>query len=163
MKKIIILINLLLVTLVLIGQEDYPKYIIDSSGQRVVVMTVKQAQMLDNKTDLLVLFEKLNSEIGSYDTVCLRVVNQKDSVIVSQSFEINKLKEVSVSKDLIIDNLKGQISQCLTKIEFLNLKITNKDAEIVVHKKELKKSKRNRVISGVVGLFAGLLIGIFAK
>ena len=41
---------------------DYPRYEVDSLGQKVIVMTIEQAMKLDNNSELLTLFEKLNSQ-----------------------------------------------------------------------------------------------------
>ena len=72
---------------------DYPKFETDSNGQQVLVMTIEQAQSLDNSTDLLALLEKQSTQIGQYDSVCVRVINDKEQVIASQKMEIVKLKE----------------------------------------------------------------------
>jgi hypothetical protein len=68
------------------GQIKYPRYEKDSTGKEVVVLTIEQAQQLDNNTDLLVLFEKVNQQIGSYDSMCIKVINQKDEVVLWKQF-----------------------------------------------------------------------------
>ena len=92
--KSILLIFALIISLFSYSQKiDYPKFDIDSLGQQVVVMTIEQAQALDNNSDLLLLFEKLNSQMADYDSVCVKVINDKDNVIVSQKMEISNLKK----------------------------------------------------------------------
>jgi hypothetical protein len=51
------------------AQIDYPKYSVDSLGQKIVLLTIDQAMRLDNNSELLGLFEKLNSQISDYDSV----------------------------------------------------------------------------------------------
>ena len=59
MKKLLTTI-LLALSFAASGQIDYPKVETDSLGQKIVIMTIEQAQKLDNSSDLLVLFGKLS-------------------------------------------------------------------------------------------------------
>ena len=98
MKKFLTLIIGMILSLSAYSQYsqtkiEYPRYEVDSLGQKVLVMTIEQAQSLDNSTDLLVLFQKLNAQMSDYDSVCVKVINDKDKVIASQKMEIAKLKE----------------------------------------------------------------------
>jgi hypothetical protein len=161
MKKYMISLSFLLLGFFGSAQSGYPKFDTDSSGQQVVIMTLEQAQALDNSTDLLEMFEQLNSQIGSYDSVCLKVVNEKEIVISTQTVQINTLKQDLLTKDNKIANLKDQIKENETSIGNLKEKIKNKDEEIGLHKKEIGRSKRNYAIGGgVVGIIAGLILGI---
>jgi uncharacterized protein (DUF3084 family) len=163
MKKLISFIIAVLFFSATYSQISYPKFDVDSLGQKVVVLTVEQAQALDNNTDLLVLFEKLNGQIGTYDSVCLKVVNQKDSVIASQEVQINNLKNKLRVKDEKIANLQAEISKQEALVITLNSKITNKDAEIALHKGEIhnvkkKAFKRGAIIGAIVGFLVKCLI-----
>ena len=100
MKKFLLAIALIFsMTLEGHSQIDYPCYQKDSLGQSVVLLTIEQAQALDNSTDLLVLFEKLNTQLTSYDSVCIKVVADKDRVIAEQTFQIKALKDLVGVKD----------------------------------------------------------------
>jgi uncharacterized protein (DUF3084 family) len=152
MKKFILaLIVLLTVQLNGFSQTGYPKFETDSLGQQVVVLTIEQAQALDNNTDLLLLFEKLNSQIGDYDSMCLKVVGEKDKVIATQTIQIGKLKESLLNKDEQIVNLQKTISKNEEKVTSLELTLKNKDEEISLHKNEIKRVKRKLVIGGLTG------------
>ena len=54
------------------SQTEYPKIEQDPAGQTVVVMTLEQAQELDNATDLLALLEVANAKIADLDTLFIR-------------------------------------------------------------------------------------------
>ena len=161
MKKLLILIFGLFLYISAHAQIEYPRYEIDTCGEKVVVLTIQQAQCLDNSTDLLFLFEKLNSQISNYDSICLKVVNQKDSVISSQSIDIKKLKEDAALKDRqIYDLSKVVMNDSLQKIGF-KTEINNKDKEINLRILEIKHAKRDYAIGGgAIGIIVGLVVGI---
>jgi peptidoglycan hydrolase CwlO-like protein len=121
---------------------------------------LEQAQVLDNKAELFDLFEKLNGQLGDYDSICIRVINEKDIVIAKQDVQINKLNDLSNNKDKQIENLQSQIAD-YRRSDLLNTElISNKDREIVEHKGEIKRLKRKMVIGGGVGglIITGLII-----
>jgi len=161
--------NLLLVLLTFFAistsaQIQYPRMEVDSLGQAIVIMTIEQAQELDNNTDLLNLFEKLDGELGKYDEVCLRVIGQKDAVIAIQDIEIKKLKESLVNKDEQITKLQREIILNEEKSASYQRELTKKDEEIELHKKEITRVKRNTILGGsissvgVIGLIIALII-----
>ena len=159
MKKALILFFLVCFALSSYSQIEYPRYDKDSTGQAIVILTVEQAQALDNSTDLLLLFEKLNSQITSYDSVCLRVVDQKNAVIAQQTIQINKLKESLQNKDDQIANLQITLQKKDEVINTFQTELDNKNKEIDLHKGELKRVKRKLIFAGVGGGLAitGLL------
>jgi uncharacterized coiled-coil protein SlyX len=164
MKKIISIIISVLIFLTAQSQISYPKFDTDSLGQKVVILTIEQAQALDNNSDLIVLFEKLNGQIGTYDSVCIKVVNQKDSVIGSQTIQINNLKNQLKIKDEKITNLQSTISKQDTLVVNLNQTITNKNTEIALHKDQIKNVKKNAFKKGaIVGVIVGILIKCLIK
>ena len=140
--KYIICVSFLFLTMSVSAQViDYPRFETDSLGQKVIVMTIEQAQALDNKTDLIPLFEKLNFQIGSVDSACIKVINEKDVVIASQEVQLNNQKSLLVVKDEEISNLQSQI------IDYKNNELTyikeieNKDKEIQLHLDKIHKQK----------------------
>lgn len=158
MKKFILaLIFILTVQLNVFSQTDYPKFETDSSGQQVVVLTIKQAQALDNNTDLILLFDKLNSQINSYDNVCLTVIDAKEKVIVSQTFQINNLKSSLQNKDQQLINLQTTIEELNKKSVNYDQEIENRKYELVLHKKEIRRAKINYFLGGGIG---GVILGI---
>jgi len=162
MKKLLTLVASMLIFCAVHAQTEYPKFETDSAGHALVVLTIEQAQALDNNTDLLQLFEKLDGQIGAYDSVCLQVVNQKDSVIGKQSVQINKLKESQLVKDSSIRELQKKIDLQSGLISSYLQTIKNKDAEISLHVKEIKKVQKNYFIGGgISGIVLSVILFAF--
>ena len=167
MKKFLSLIVGLVLSLSAYSQYsqpkiDYPKFETDSNGQQVLVMTIEQAQSLDNSTDLLALLEKQSTQIGQYDSVCVRVINDKEQVIASQKMEIVKLKESIDNKDQQIKSLQGEIDAYLKKILILEEQVTNRQQVIDEKNLQLRKMKTKMIFGGVSGGVAiiGLILGL---
>jgi hypothetical protein len=157
MKKIITLLAFLIISMSAYSQSAYPRFEKDSSGLTVVLMTIEQAQKLDNSSDLLPLFEKLNLQIGEYDSLCIKVLNSKDQVISLQNLQIQDFKKLTSIKDEKILNLAKTNVDKEIKIQDLNKIIVNKDDEIDLHLKEIKKTKRRYLLGGTLG---GTILGI---
>ena len=166
MKKFILaLIVLLTVQINGFSQTDYPRFATDSLGQAIVMMTVEQAQSLDNNTDLLRLFEKLDTQLGDYDEACIQVISQKDVVIASQDIQIKTLKESLLNKDDQIVKLQKEVFLNEGKISSFEIELKKKNEEIELHKDEIKRVKTNAILGGgisAVGLI-GLLIALILK
>jgi uncharacterized protein (DUF3084 family) len=161
MKKLIIAFLLTLFSFSAYSQIDYPRYEKDSLGQTVVVMTIEQAQKLDNNTDLLALFRKLDAQLLDYDSLCVKVIGEKDEVIAKQSVQINKLKETLEVKGDEIANLQKRIVEKDSEISNLNSELKNKNDEISLHKDEMKKGKTKAfALGGIGGFFIGILLTI---
>jgi hypothetical protein len=152
MKKLIILFTLFLFTLTSFSQQiDYPVIHVDSLGNTVITMTIEQAQILDNKADLLNLLEKANSQMSDVDSVCIRVVNEKEEVIIKQDLKINELTNLINNKDEQIENLQRRITDYQLKEILFNKEIENKDKEINLHLGEIRRVKRKSLIGGITG------------
>lgn len=152
MKKIILFLIGIMLTLPIFSQKiEYPKYDIDSNGQQIVLMTIEQVQKLDNATDLVKLLEELNVNIGSYDSICIQAINDKEQVISSQKIEINILKNIIKNGNEQITSLQNQIIAYEKKVKITEeqLLITN---QIVNEKdKQIKKLKAKMIVGGVSG------------
>jgi hypothetical protein len=152
MKKFILgLIFILGVQLQAFSQTDYPRYEKDSMGNYLVVMTVEQAQFLDNATDLLYLFEQLNSDIVNYDSVCVKVIRDKDIVISEQTIAINQLKELVKIKNQEVDNLNKTIVVKDSTIQNLDSQILKTEEQLTLSKKKIRELKTKMWIGGSGG------------
>jgi uncharacterized protein (DUF3084 family) len=161
MKRLLILFGLLL-TLSVSAQIDYPRYEKDSLGQQVVVMTMQQAMKLDNNSELLGLFEKLNSQLGEYDSICVKVINDKEKVINAQKIEIASLKKALTNKDAQIENLQQQIVKYIDRVGILEQQIENREAVISEKNLQIQSLKTKMIFGGIGGGVAiiGLVLGI---
>jgi peptidoglycan hydrolase CwlO-like protein len=158
MKKLLILLTLLL-TMSSFAQIDYPRIEKDSLGQEVVIMTIEQAQTIDNKLELLSLFENLNIQIDNYEVICLRIINEKEEIIARQDIQIENLKDLNSNKDDQIENLKSQIVSYQVKETMWSEEILNKDKEIKLHKEKIDKQRNRMILGGSIGgaIISGLI------
>lgn len=139
---------------------DYPKIEKDSTGQVVVIMTMEQAQKLDNAGDLLVLFEKMNAQLGSYDDACVKVVNEQQQVIATQKIQISELKSQVDIKAKEILNLQEQIENYKKDLADCDKQSVNKDKIISEQKDTIKKQKTKMVLGGSLGGAAIIVLTI---
>jgi predicted DNA binding CopG/RHH family protein len=152
MKNIIIFLTFFLFSFNSFSQEiDYPIIQVDSLGKTVITMTIEQAQVLDNKADLLDLLEKANSQMINVDSVCVRIVNEKEEVIIKQDLKINELNNLVNNKDEQIENLQRRITDYQLKEVLFKMEIENKDKEINLHLGEIKRVKRKSLVGGITG------------
>ncbi len=164
MKKFLLVIFLIMCSAYSYAQIRYPKFATDSLGQKIVLLTIKQAQALDNQTDLLVLFKKMNQQIGSYDSTCIQVVNEKDVVIAKQTLQINTLNESLLVKTKQYTLQQKSISNLQEQIKSYKKESENDKISIDLYIKEIKKSKwKYGAGGGAVGIAVGLIIGIIAQ
>lgn len=119
MKKILTIITLFLTTIMFSqfsNEEPYPRYEIDSLGQKVVVMTIPQAMKLNNNSNLLEGYIKLASEMVDYETMFIKVVNEKDEVIKKLEVVVSKQTGQMLVKDQKIETLQNEIIELNKKI-----------------------------------------------
>ena len=158
MKKILLL-AVLLISINVFTQIDYPRFDVDSLGQTVVVMTIEQAQVLDNKAEMLALFESMNSDINEYQEFCVKVINEKEEVIAKQDIQIKNLSDLNSNKDDQIENLKSQIVNYQVKETMWSEEVLNKDKEIKLHKEKINKQRNRMILGGSIGgaIISGLI------
>lgn len=166
MKNVIFtLIGFIIITISSFSQSnkiEYPRFVTDSLGQVIVEMTIEQAQKLDNNSDLLSLFETLSLQLDNYDSICVKVINDKDIVIGEQKIEIGKLKESINNKDEEISNLQSQISDYIQREILYNQQISNKNDIIKEKDNQLRKIKTKTWLTGTIGgaIALGLLTAL---
>lgn len=159
----LLLIFLMMISFISISQEiEYPRYDIDSLGQKVVVMTIEQAQKLDNDTDLLEIFNKLDMTTTEFDSVCIKTINDKNVVISSQKVLIEKLNENSQTKDSTIKALQKQVVEYQLNKTLLQDEVNNLNERLKISDKSNRKMKTRMIVGGGIGGLAivGLIVGI---
>jgi uncharacterized protein (DUF3084 family) len=162
MKSILLTAIFFLSSFLLKAQIEYPRLETDSLGQQIVIMTIEQAQQLDNNSELLLLFENLNSQMLSYDSICVKVINDKEYVISTQKLEISKLKESLNTKNEKIKTLQDEIDRHNEKILILESQLLNRNQMIEVKDQKIKSLKTKMFVGGGIGGVAiiGLILGI---
>ena len=160
MKNILTVLFIFIFCISSYSQVEYPRIEKDTLGQVFVVMTIEQAQDIDNRLELLSLFENLNAQIGDYDSLCIKVINEKDKVIATQDIKIKNLNSLNDNKDAQIDNLKQQISEYQKKEATYQQEIENKDKEIKLHKEKIFKQKTKMIVGSSIG--GALIVSLVA-
>lgn len=157
--KYIITIIAILISNFAIGQIEYPRFEIDSLGKTVVVMTIEQAQKLDNSTDLVILFENASSKVGSYDSICIKVINNQEQIIATQNIKISELNGKLKIKDDEIKVLKSLVDNYEKDILAANSQLENSSKIIDEQKKTIKKQRFKMIFGGGIGAVAiGVLL-----
>lgn len=161
MKNFLIIFSLLL-SFVGVSQIEYPRYEKDSLGQKVVVMTISQAMKLDNNSELLGMFEKLNSQLGEYDSVCVKVITNKEKVIKVQKLEIASLKASLSNKDAQIENLQKQVATYIDRVGILEEQVENRQAVISEKDLQIRQLKTKMIFGGIGGgiIIIGAVLGV---
>ena len=155
MKKIFtILMTLVLTTMFaqVTPEIKYPKFEVDSLGQKVIVMTIPQAMKLNNNSDLLEKFEAQDIKMKEYETLCVKVISEKDDVIAKLNLTIGKQDGQLLFKDEKIKSLQGEILGWMEKSHILEEKVANRQQVIDEKDKQLKRIKLKMVVGGVGGV-----------
>ena len=161
MKKIYtILMTLIFTTMFsqVTPEIKYPKFEVDSLGQKVIVMTIPQAMKLNNNSDLLEKFEAQDIKIKEYETLCVRVISEKDEVIAKLNVTIGHQDGQLLVKDEKIKSLQGEILGWMERNKVLEAQLVNRQQVIDEKDKQLRRLKTKMVIGGTLGSLA--LIGI---
>ena len=140
----------------------YPRFEVDSLGQKVIVMTIPQAMKLNNNSNILEKFEKLSQEMKDYEDMCIKVVNEKDEVIARLDVTITKLDQQIIVKDDKIKALQGEIIAWMEKNNVLEKQLANRQQVIDEKDKQLSRLKTKMVVGGIGGsvVIVGLLLSV---
>ena len=155
MKNIFtILMTLVLTTMFsqVTHEIKYPKFEVDSLGQKVIVMTIPQAMKLNNNSDLLEKFEAQDIKMKEYETLCVKVISEKDEVIAKQNVTIGHQDDQLLVKDEKIKALQGEILAWMGKTHVLEAQLANRQQVIDEKDKQLKRLKLKMVVGGVGGV-----------
>lgn len=165
MKKLLTLLLLIISQMVFSQKSEYPRIEIDSLGQSIVIMTVAQAQKLDNDTDLLNEFKKLNNANELEKIAYIKIIDGNEKVIASQKIEISKLSLTIDSKDSEITELKNRINEYALNNSILVKKFETSQSMVDEKNKQIKGLKTKMIVGGIGGAIAitALIISIIAK
>lgn len=164
MKNIIKTITILFICLIpytnLNAQGDstnveYPKYTLNENGEIVeVIFTYSQAQMIDNKLEILENYELLLSKYKSNDTITIALINEQSNKIEHQQEIIFEQTEQLERKETLIKNLNETIDSYEEELNMEQGKNESYENEIEHLKDEVEKEKTRKVIayiaSGIV-------------
>ena len=157
MKKILtILMTLTLMSVFsqVTKEIKYPRFEVDSLGKKVIIMTIPQAMKLNNNSNLLEKFEKLSGEMKDYETICVKVINDKDIVISKLDLTINKLENQVIIKEDKINSLQNEVSNWMQKNKVLESQIRNRQDVIQEKNRQISDMKIKMYIGGIGGSLA---------
>ena len=163
MKKILITMVLVLSSVLAFSQTDYPRIETDSLGKKVVVMTIEQAQKIDNNLEILQLMEKAQLECDSLNMSYIRVIDNQGKQISLLELDIKHLKEQLNSKDEQITNLQTRLSNSETTNKLCEEQKLNYEKQVDILKDEVRKQKNHKIVGfivGGVGTLGGILLAI---
>jgi len=147
MKKLLTLLFSLIVILSFGQKQIPPYYLIENNDTIGVVLSVKQAQKLDNDLEMLKLLKQLQIDCENVDADFVKVINALgDQLSLSQ--EKNNYLESQVSKkDDELRNIRSALDSCQSA-DTLSTEIEGvyKD-EIVELKREIRSQKIDKGIS----------------
>jgi hypothetical protein len=132
----------------------YPKFEVDSLGQKVIVMTIPQAMKLNNNSDLLKKFEAQDIKIKEYETLCIKVISEKDDVITKLNLTIGKQDGQLLVKDDKIKSLQNEILGWMERNKVLESQLFNRSEIIDEKNKQLVRLKTKMIIGGSIGSIA---------
>ena len=182
MKKILLIIILTIITfsgytqtlyqkysLVSIDTNEYvPKYLIGEIDNKKdtlgIVITISQAQKIDNDYELLSLYKSMHTDCDSSVSFLIQVVNnyKKLTVVAQERFKEDSISIIDYKNQ--INNLKEQISIENNLVVVKDSIITTKDDLLKINNLKLKqvKKERNRTIeicSSITAFFIWFAIG----
>ena len=153
MKFLLTLIAILFFSTVF--SQDYPRIEKDSLNNDIVIMTIEQAQKLDNISDLINLYKSLDNDCAQQEVICLQVINDKEKVIASQKLEIANLNAYNSTKENEIINLQAQVNEYINNNSILALEVNNRQA--IINERDLRiKHLKSKMIFGGAG--GGLIL-----
>jgi hypothetical protein len=136
----------------------YPRFETDSLGQKVMVMTIPQAMKLNNNSELLKKFEAQDIKMKEYETLCVRVISEKDEVIAKLNLTVSKQEGQLLVKDEKIKSLQGEILGWMKRNNILEKQLANRQGVIDEKDKQLGRLKTKMIIGGGLGSLA--IIGL---
>jgi len=127
--------------------EDLPRYLIQNGDTVGVVISVEQAQALDNDAELLELFKKLRINCDNLDAHYVEVINAQNDQIALLKVNTKELQGQGVALNNQIESLKEQVQNSEKNNKLCDELILNKDEEIKILKKEIFRQKVKKIIS----------------
>lgn len=147
MKSLFLTLLLSLTYLISSAQTELPRYLIENGDTIGVIISVEQAQKLDNNSELLELFKKLRIDCDNLDTHYVQVINSLNEQVALLKVNVSELEGQSSSLSSWNESLKEQLKNSEKSNKLCNEELENKDQEIKVLKGELRRQKIKKVVS----------------
>ena len=145
---------------------DYPRIEIDSLGKKVVVMTIEQAQKVDNNFELLDLLEKAAIDCENLNNSYIKVIDDQKKTIKLLEIDLKNYKDNSIDKDKQIANLQERLTNAINLSTDCEKQKIEMDDKVKILKGEITTLKIKRNIgygAGVLGLIGGVFLILLVK
>jgi uncharacterized coiled-coil protein SlyX len=145
---------------------DYPSFYIVGGDTLGIIISIEQAQSLDNDLELYSLFQKMKISCDSTIKAYVVVVNEYTNQVAILETKIKSLETNNKAKDDQIKELNTQIANYKLDLEKAGNQLKLKDKIITNQEKRITGLKLQRAAysigTGIVGVGLGILIGFFA-
>ena len=168
MKKITLLILTLVLSLISFSQEmvkpndslikNLPAYYIQNNDTLGIIISINQAQKIDNDEELLHLFEDMRVSCDSIVKHYVVVVNQYERKIAIVEAKFNKSDSTVKDQKIIIGNLNKKIDNYEADLKLAKDQMNMKDKIIANNEKMIGKLQLSKGI-GITGTIVGF--GLF--
>jgi|688.fasta_scaffold08041_17 hypothetical protein len=160
MKKIFITLLIFLSYLTCIGQntKSFPQYYILEGDTVGIILSIEQAQKIDNDIEILKLLQTLSIECDSLDTYYIKIINGLEDVIVIYELKIQNLTEQSELKNQEIIKLKELISLREKQLILSDNQKKNDSLIIKGLKKDITKLKTKNVVTLTTGILVSVIL-----
>ena len=138
--------------------NSLPAYYVDNGDTIGIILSIEQAQQIDNDEELLQLLETMKISCDSVISKYVVVVNEYDRKIGILNMKIHKLEEINKSQSELVDNLKSQIENYKTDLRKAEEQLSSKDKIISLQQKRINRLQFGKGI-GVTGTIVGM--GLF--
>ena len=151
MKKFLLFTLFLLLSILSKAQNNFPHYYIKNGDTIGVVISIKQAQKIDNDYDLLSLLKKSKIEESKVDSAYIVVINNYGQEVAQLKLKISTMDDIDLIKDKEISNLRSQIDEYERDKLLSDLQLAKKDTIIQNYKGQVVKLKLQKTIAFSVG------------
>lgn len=155
MKKILLLLSFLMSISFIFGQNkdvpEFPQYYIKNGDTLGVIISLEQAQKIDNDYDMLELLRNYKVSVDKLDSAYIFVIDNMKQQVAVLNLKITQLEGIIKIKDSQIENLKEQIDKYRRDNDLANAQLKAKDEIIDNYKKE-KKSAFLKTLTLIVAI-----------
>ena len=151
MIKFILTTIVVLLTSMVFSQTSYPRIERDSVGNKILVMTISQAQKIDNNLELYKLLSLEGDECDSLNVSYVKVIDELNKQVTLFTIDVNALKGQINEKDQQISNLQTQLKNITESNQLCNAQKVDDQKQIDILNKEIKRQKFRKVLGFIVG------------
>ena len=151
MKKIFTIIIFILICLSVKSQNIYPSYYVKNGDTLGIIISIKQAQKIDNDYDLLSLLKQSKTKQNELDSSYILVIDNYNKEVAELKLKISDIDSVNIDKNEQISNLKLQIDEYQKNQQLANQQLILKDDIIKEYKIQTLKLRIQKYIGFSVG------------